>query len=308
MNRRIVLIDRNETPNYLAYYGCGLGNEIYTLQEIEGWTEEQITSVLGMLGICNIVELSINSSLLICIGIVLFIASFAPIHQYEPLVIISKHFKMPKKEIVREKHNIYQELFVQLIVGILILIVEYSVFARGVGNDGDIYDVNIKNNYIGVAASFGAAYPDIDPDANFENTQGTDFLYISSVYKENGKTYFTVTNDTARERKLKIITSSGSYDFTVSACPEGRKYEGGFTCSLADFPIDLSYDIPEECAYAVCLDVTDERNVKQIRFVNYTGSPVYIDKSLLGTGYNSEVVLAEGPFGDNLFYNFLDFI
>ena len=59
-----------------------------------------------------------------------FIASFAPIHQYEPLVIISKHFKMPKKEIVREKHNIYQELFVQLIVGILILIVEYSVFAR----------------------------------------------------------------------------------------------------------------------------------------------------------------------------------
>lgn len=179
----------------------------------------------------------------------------------------------------------------------------YSVFARGVGNDGDIYDVNIKNNYIGVAASFGAAYPDIDPDANFENTQGTDFLYISSVYKENGKTYFTVTNDTARERKLKIITSSGSYDFTVSACPEGRKYEGGFTCSLADFPIDLSYDIPEECAYAVCLDVTDERNVKQIRFVNYTGSPVYIDKSLLGTGYNSEVVLAEGPFGDNLTYN-----
>ena len=87
-------------------------------------------AVLGMLGICNIVELSINSSLLICIGIVLFIASFAPIHQYEPLVIISKHFKMPKKEIVREKHNIYQELFVQLIVGILILIVEYSVFAR----------------------------------------------------------------------------------------------------------------------------------------------------------------------------------
>ena len=50
MNRRIVLIDRNETPNYLTYYGCGLGNEVYSLQEIEGWTEEQVASAFGMLG------------------------------------------------------------------------------------------------------------------------------------------------------------------------------------------------------------------------------------------------------------------
>ena len=45
MNRRIVLIDKDETPSYLIYYGSGLGQEIYTLQDIAGWTEEQIKSV-----------------------------------------------------------------------------------------------------------------------------------------------------------------------------------------------------------------------------------------------------------------------
>ena len=50
MNRRIVLVDCNETPTYIAYYGCGLGDEVYTLQEIEGWSEEQVNSILGTLG------------------------------------------------------------------------------------------------------------------------------------------------------------------------------------------------------------------------------------------------------------------
>ena len=57
MNRRIVLIDRNETPNYLAYYGCGLGEEIYTLQEIEGWAEQQVTAAFGSLGSSDAVML-----------------------------------------------------------------------------------------------------------------------------------------------------------------------------------------------------------------------------------------------------------
>lgn len=34
MNRRVVLIDTEETPDYVAYYGCGLGSEIYTIQQL----------------------------------------------------------------------------------------------------------------------------------------------------------------------------------------------------------------------------------------------------------------------------------
>jgi len=36
MNRRVVLIDQNETKNSLSYFAAGLGNEIYTLQYLEG--------------------------------------------------------------------------------------------------------------------------------------------------------------------------------------------------------------------------------------------------------------------------------
>lgn len=87
-------------------------------------------AVLGVLGICGVVELSVSSMLLICIGIMLFLASFAPIRQYEPLVIISKHFKMPKKEKPIERTNSYQDVFIQLMVGVIILIIEYSIFAK----------------------------------------------------------------------------------------------------------------------------------------------------------------------------------
>lgn len=34
MNRRIVLVDQVETPDFAKFYGCGLGNEIYTVQQL----------------------------------------------------------------------------------------------------------------------------------------------------------------------------------------------------------------------------------------------------------------------------------
>ena len=87
-------------------------------------------AVLGVLGLCSFVELSASSVLLVCIGILMFFVSFAPVKQYEPLVIISKHFKMPKKEKVKEKRNGYQEFVIQLIVGMTMLIIEYSIFVK----------------------------------------------------------------------------------------------------------------------------------------------------------------------------------
>ena len=87
-------------------------------------------AVLGMLGLCDYIELSLDPILLICIGILIFFTSFAPITQYEPLVVISKHFKLPKKEKVIEKHSAYQDLFIQLLVSFIMLIFEYSIFAK----------------------------------------------------------------------------------------------------------------------------------------------------------------------------------
>lgn len=47
-NRRIVLVDPNETSNYMAYFGCGLGNEIYTLQHLESLPENEKMRILSL--------------------------------------------------------------------------------------------------------------------------------------------------------------------------------------------------------------------------------------------------------------------
>ena len=46
--RRIVIIDQIETPNYLAYFGCGLGNEIYTVQYLQELEEDKLKQVLAL--------------------------------------------------------------------------------------------------------------------------------------------------------------------------------------------------------------------------------------------------------------------
>lgn len=87
-------------------------------------------AVLGVLGLYELVELSVNSTLLMFIGFMMLIASFAPIKQYEPLIVISKHFKVSKKEEDKERHKGYQEFFIQLLVGFVTLVIEYSIFAK----------------------------------------------------------------------------------------------------------------------------------------------------------------------------------
>lgn len=39
--KRLVLIDQVETPDYIKYFGCGLGNDIYTLQSIQSNQNER---------------------------------------------------------------------------------------------------------------------------------------------------------------------------------------------------------------------------------------------------------------------------
>lgn len=48
MNRRIVLIDEIETPNYMSYFGIGLGNEIYTIQTLRNYDEPTRLGILDI--------------------------------------------------------------------------------------------------------------------------------------------------------------------------------------------------------------------------------------------------------------------
>lgn len=48
MNRRLVLIDSVETPNYVAYYGLGLGKEIYILQSLNSMPQTEREKILDI--------------------------------------------------------------------------------------------------------------------------------------------------------------------------------------------------------------------------------------------------------------------
>lgn len=46
-NRRVVIVDPNETPDYMKYWGCGLGTEIYTTDQLNGLTDDQLKVALS---------------------------------------------------------------------------------------------------------------------------------------------------------------------------------------------------------------------------------------------------------------------
>ena len=50
MNRRIVLIDQNETPNIASFYGIGLSEEIYTLQALNSMNPDDLRNYMMSLG------------------------------------------------------------------------------------------------------------------------------------------------------------------------------------------------------------------------------------------------------------------
>ena len=48
MNRRVVLLDQEETPKCAAYYGSGLGDEIYTVQALEAMEPEDRDRIMSL--------------------------------------------------------------------------------------------------------------------------------------------------------------------------------------------------------------------------------------------------------------------
>jgi hypothetical protein len=48
MNKRIVLIDREETPNFCVYFSYGLGDKIYITQDLENMDESSRRQILDV--------------------------------------------------------------------------------------------------------------------------------------------------------------------------------------------------------------------------------------------------------------------
>ncbi|MCR5798313.1 MAG: leucine-rich repeat domain-containing protein, partial [Eubacterium sp.] len=168
----------------------------------------------------------------------------------------------------------------------------YTIYSHA-GRIGTLSDVSFDNIKVGAGRSFGVIYPDIDPDTKINNLDATDSLYVGSVYKEDGILNLSVTNDTARERKLKVITDIGEKNFTLKAGPTDKTLNTPGYETFDDMPFDCLLQVEGNPKYAVCFDVTDSNNVKQIRFYNDTDEDVYIDKINSG----EENVLLSGKCG-----------
>lgn len=182
----------------------------------------------------------------------------------------------------------------------------YSIYARG-KKPGFICDnVAFRGIHFGCANRYGIFYSDVHPDITIKDIQQTNTLYVGSVWKENGKTHLSVTNDTNQERVLQIYTDAGEYTYTIPACLTGSELvseENLYQVTYSDLPFDIDIEIPKDCQYIVCYDHTREGYGKQIRYVNWTEEDVYLDVSIVDMlTSGGDDILSQGQCGDNITY------
>ena len=182
----------------------------------------------------------------------------------------------------------------------------YTIYA-GVKKDYDngvygsykVSNVNLENNHIGDArVQWGVVYPLISEGVTVTDLAGTDALYVGSVWKDETGVHLSVTNDTKEERTLKIVTDKDVYTEVIPACPAGEAIAAAD--GFESLPFDQLVTVPADSEYVVCLDSTDSKAVRQIRFVNYGTKEVYIDKTLMGETDGD--ILLTGKCGETITY------
>ena len=166
----------------------------------------------------------------------------------------------------------------------------------------EVYFTNIK---VGDAKLFGSIYPSVAENVTFKNVADQDSLYVSSVWYDGGKTHVIVSNDTSKERILRVVTGTTSKEYTIKACLGGSalRYDN-FDMSFDEFPFDIDISIDAKKDYVLCFDVTDGIE-KQIRYVSFDNKPTYyaVDENtepiLNGA---SGMYLTEGKCGNDITY------
>ncbi len=176
----------------------------------------------------------------------------------------------------------------------------YSIYAESKYDDFTFEDVKFEGIRFGDASKYGIIYPKVDKTIEITGVSRTDGLYVGSVWKEDGQTHFSVTNDTRQERTLLIYTDKGIYTYTIPACFVNAQ----FTSDLVykDFPFDMDIVVPADCQYAVCYDNTLKGCGSQIRFVNWSKQDVYLTKNMVNLVHTMTAgeVLVSGTCGKNI--------
>ncbi len=175
----------------------------------------------------------------------------------------------------------------------------YTIYAGVKYDTLTLQDVVFRNIYFGCANRFGVFYPGSPESVQKNNILSTDSLYVASVWKENGQTHFSVTNDTNQERTLLIYTDVGIYTYTIPACLTVDEITG--TTTYDDFPFDMDIVVPADCQYAVCFDNTVPGCAMQLRFTNWSNNDVRLSSDVMNLLYGgNDDSLIEGQCGDNI--------
>ncbi|MBQ8821100.1 MAG: leucine-rich repeat protein [Lachnospiraceae bacterium] len=178
----------------------------------------------------------------------------------------------------------------------------YTIYAGAKYNSLTLDNVVFNNIRFGCAGKYGLFYPGSPASVQKSNILSADSLYVGSVWKENGQTHFSVTNDTNRERSLLIYTDAGIFTYTIPACITGNEITSATTYN--DFPFDMDIVIPADCKYAVCFDNTIQGCGLQLRFVNWDNSEVRLTSDVRNILYGgNEDSFLIGQCGDNISFN-----
>lgn len=131
----------------------------------------------------------------------------------------------------------------------------YTIYTL-VKDQFSLEDVMLCNIAVGDVARYGTFYHrNVTEGVTLENIHATDSLYVGSRFKdEQGLIHFSVTNDTAKERILMIVTPRQTITLPIKACPPYEDRTADMT--FEDFPFDIDVAVPGT-RWAVCYDITD---------------------------------------------------
>lgn len=116
-------------------------------------------------------------------------------------------------------------------------------------------DVVLRNLTVGEAGRYGIFYHrNTTAGVTAEAVETQTRLYVGSRWKDtDGRIHFSVTNDTARERKLLIVTPYDTELIAIRGCLPYDERTADMT--FADFPFDIDISVPG-ARWAVCYDVS----------------------------------------------------
>ncbi len=149
----------------------------------------------------------------------------------------------------------------------------YSIYAWDKDKGWVLDNVVFRNISIGSGHMYNDVYPRRADTVVFDNLYDTERLYVSSVWKDaNGTIHLYVTNDTAEDRTLLVVTENGVKEVFI---PSKATAEANGAKETSQLPIDIEVTISGAGnGWVVCYD-GEETAENQIRYVNWSGEAVY---------------------------------